>query len=381
MRKRILLRIVSDILTMKEENYTEKLQETRMLKLQKIMKNLPSACKDYIRSISTTTSELTRIAYAMDYEIFFDFACKEIPRFSQKKIFEFSDDDIASFTAKEFDIYIDYLKLYYKDDDISKDISKKYKNKESGIMRKLSSLRSLFGYLFRMERIPGNTAELVPLPKLPSKPILYMEDSEVETMMDIILNGTGLSDKQKDFNKINSIRDYAIVMLFLGTGMRISELIGINLDDLNLNINAVLITRKGGNSEILYFPDQVAKALSDYIELRSNLDIQDGHENALFLSLQRKRISARAVQNLVKKYATLAAPLKKRLSPHKLRSTYATNLYQNTGDIYLVADALGHSDVNTTRKHYAAMSDEHRRQAAEFINLPKIGTNNSNDTK
>lgn len=381
MRKRILLRIVSDILTMKEENYSEKLQETRMLKLQKIMKNLPSACKDYIRSISTTTSELTRIAYAMDYEIFFDFACKEIPRFSQKKIFEFSDDDIASFTAKEFDIYIDYLKLYYKDDDISKDISKKYKNKESGIMRKLSSLRSLFGYLFRMGRIPGNTAELVPLPKLPSKPILYMEDSEVETMMDIILNGTGLSDKQKDFNKINSIRDYAIVMLFLGTGMRISELIGINLDDLDLNINAVLITRKGGNSEILYFPDQVAKALSDYIELRSNLDIQDGHENALFLSLQRKRISARAVQNLVKKYATLAAPLKKRLSPHKLRSTYATNLYQNTGDIYLVADALGHSDVNTTRKHYAAMSDEHRRQAAEFINLPKIGTNNNNDTK
>ena len=381
MRKRILLRIVSDILTMKEENYTEKLQETRMLKLQKIIKNLPSACKDYIRSISTTTSELTRIAYAMDYEIFFDFACKEIPRFSQKKIYEFSDDDIASFTAKEFDIYIDYLKLYYKDDDISKDISKKYKNKESGIMRKLSSLRSLFGYLFRMGRIPGNTAELVPLPKLPSKPILYMEDSEVETMMDIILNGTGLSDKQKDFNKINSIRDYAIVMLFLGTGMRISELIGINLDDLDLNINAVLITRKGGNSEILYFPDQVAKALSDYIELRSNLDIQDGHENALFLSLQRKRISARAVQNLVKKYATLAAPLKKRLSPHKLRSTYATNLYQNTGDIYLVADALGHSDVNTTRKHYAAMSDEHRRQAAEFINLPKIGTNNNNDTK
>lgn len=381
MRKRILLRIVSGILTMKEENYTEKLQETRMLKLQKIMKNLPSACKDYIRSISTTTSELTRIAYAMDYEIFFDFACKEIPRFSQKKIFEFSDDDIASFTAKEFDIYIDYLKLYYKDDDISNDVSKKYKNKESGIMRKLSSLRSLFGYLFRMGRIPGNTAELVPLPKLPSKPILYMEDSEVETMIDIILNGTGLSDKQKDFNKINSIRDYAIVMLFLGTGMRISELIGINLDDLDLNINAVLITRKGGNSEILYFPDQVAKALSYYIELRSNLDIQDGHENALFLSLQRKRISARAVQNLVKKYATLAAPLKKRLSPHKLRSTYATNLYQNTGDIYLVADALGHSDVNTTRKHYAAMSDEHRRQAAEFINLPKIGTNNNNDTK
>lgn len=357
---------------MSDNSYSEELQEKRIIKLQKILKNLPIACRDYIRSISTTTSELTRIAYAMDYEIFFKFACKEIPRFSQKNIYDFSDDDIASFTSKEFDIFIDYLKLYFSNDGDSK----KYKNKESGIMRKLSSLRSLFGYLFRMERIPGNTAELVPLPKLPSKPILTMDEKEVKTMMDIILNGTGLSDKQKDFNKINSVRDYAIVMLFLGTGIRISELIGINLDDLDLNINAVLVTRKGGNSEIIYFPDQVAKALSDYIEIRNLIDVIEGHEDALFLSLQKKRISARAVQNMVKKYATLAAPLKKRLSPHKLRSTYATNLYQNTGDIYLVADALGHADVNTTRKHYAAMSDEHRRQAAQAINLPDLDKNN-----
>ncbi|MGI6004428.1 MAG: tyrosine-type recombinase/integrase, partial [Christensenellales bacterium] len=87
-----------------------------------------------------------------------------------------------------------------------------------------------------------------------------------------------------------------------------------------------------------------------------------------FLSLQKRRISVRAVQELVKKYASIAAPLKK-ISPHKLRSTYGTALYQQTGDIYLVADVLGHRDVNTTRKHYAAMNEDKRRLAARAITL------------
>ena len=93
-----------------------------------------------------------------------------------------------------------------------------------------------------------------------------------------------------------------------------------------------------------------------------------GSENALFLSMQRKRITARAVENLVKKYARIASPLKK-ITPHKLRSTYGTMLYQESGDIYLVADVLGHKDVNTTRKHYAAIQEERRRQATKYIKL------------
>ena len=96
----------------------------------------------------------------------------------------------------------------------------------------------------------------------------------------------------------------------------------------------------------------------------------EGHEGALFLSLQKKRITARAVENLVQKYAEVTTPLKK-ITPHKLRSTYGTMLYHETQDIYLVADVLGHKDVNTTRKHYAAQSEEHARMAAEKIKLRK----------
>ena len=86
------------------------------------------------------------------------------------------------------------------------------------------------------------------------------------------------------------------------------------------------------------------------------------------MSLQNKRISVRAVENLVKKYSKLVTNLKN-ITPHKLRSTYGTTLYQETGDIYLVADVLGHSDVNTTRKHYAALEDERRRRAAKVVKL------------
>ena len=105
-----------------------------------------------------------------------------------------------------------------------------------------------------------------------------------------------------------------------------------------------------------------------YLEERHEIEAFPGHEQALFLSLQRKRLSVRSVENLVKKYAQLVAPLKK-ITPHKLRSTYGTNLYRETGDIYLVADVLGHADVNTTKKHYAALEDERRRSARNAVTL------------
>ena len=186
-------------------------------------------------------------------------------------------------------------------------------------------------------------------------------------------SGEGLTARQQALNRRTARRDVAILLMFLGTGIRVSELVGINLSDIDFENNAFQVTRKGGNQTILYFPDQVGDALKRYLAERGEIEPLPGHEDALFLSLQKRRITQRAVENLVKKYAMVAAPLKKRLSPHKLRSTFGTNLYQETGDIYLVADVLGHSDVNTTRRHYAAMSEEHKRQAARRAVLPRTG--------
>ena len=159
-----------------------------------------------------------------------------------------------------------------------------------------------------------------------------------------------------------------MLSLFLGTGIRISECVGINIYDIDFENNAFTITRKGGNRVILYFGEEVASALSDYLVDRIKIKDLPENENALFLSLQKKRMNVRSVEKLVKKYSALAAPLK-RITPHKLRSTYGTNLYRETKDIYIVADVLGHKDVNTTKKHYAAISEDIRRDAANKVKL------------
>jgi integrase/recombinase XerC len=130
--------------------------------------------------------------------------------------------------------------------------------------------------------------------------------------------------------------------------------------------------RKGGNEMIVYFGEEVENALKTYMYTtrRTTLPLP-GHENALFLSTQRKRMGVQAIENMVKKYAREVTPNKK-ITPHKLRSTYGTSLYKETGDIYLVADVLGHKDVNTTKKHYAAIDEDRRRQAANIVKLREV---------
>ena len=231
-------------------------------------------------------------------------------------------------------------------------------------MRKLSSLRSFFKYMYAGGRVPGNVAELVALPKRHDKAIIRLEIDEVVRLLDAVESGEALSERQQKYHALTRARDLAMLTLFLGTGIRVSECVGLDIDDFDFEQNAFVITRKGGDETILYLSDEVADALQNYLKKRLKADPLPGHERAFFLSLQRRRITQRAVENLVRKYAQIAAPLKRKISPHKLRSTFGTNLYRETGDIYLVADVLGHADVNTTRRHYAAIPEDRRREAA-----------------
>ncbi|MDD4157395.1 MAG: tyrosine-type recombinase/integrase, partial [Candidatus Cloacimonetes bacterium] len=234
--------------------------------------------------------------------------------------------------------------------------------------RKLSSLRSFFKYLYKKDFINSNEISKVDMPKIHDKEIIRLEVDEVVKVLNEIEEPTNLTKRQKAFNKGTYIRDLAMMSLFLGTGIRISECVGLDIDDIDFEINGFKITRKGGNKVILYFSDEVAVALKDYMKERLFKKDVDENEKALFLSLQKKRISPRAVENLVKKYSKSAIPLKS-ISPHKLRSTYGTNLYRETKDIYIVANVLGHKDVNTTKKHYAAISEDMRRSVIEKVKL------------
>ena len=342
--------------------YAEDRAKELQLLTRAALRELPDVCFDFINAIDSTTQPLTRYAYVCDLKLFFGFLVNELPKFAEKTPQTLTVADLASVSSRDIYMYLDFLGLYVKDD-------VEFSNQDMGKMRKLSSLRSFYKFLYKNGYIESDPAALVDMPKRHAKPIIRLEIDEVAHMLDLVESGEMLSERQKKYNEHTRARDLAILTLFLGTGIRVSELVGINIDDLDFSINGFLVTRKGGSQAILYFPDEVAQVLKDYLKLRREITPQPSHEDALFLSLQNRRISVRAVQLMVKKYASLAAPLKKHLSPHKLRSTFGTNLYHETGDIYLVADVLGHSDVNTTRRHYAAMSDDRRRMAAQRVHL------------
>ena len=351
-------------------HYREEVDAKRILQIREITRNLPQACSDFIRSIAISTSTLTRLAYAIDLNTFFTFLHEERIEFSEKPLRLMNDDDLEKLTRNDIIAYTEYLTYYLKNADDDSVPNKVFVNHELAIKRKLCSVRSLYDYLFKNQRISSNVTELVPLPKIHEKPIIRLSKEEMVRMLEQAQSGDQLTRQQQKFQRITAKRDYAILSLFLGTGIRVSECVGLNIADVDLENNAFIVTRKGGNQVVLYFPPEVAEALADYIQERNGTETVPGHEEALFLSLQRRRITQRAVQNLVKKYAAVAAPLKTKISPHKLRSTYATNLYNETGDIYLVADVLGHTSVDTTRKHYADMTDARRRMAAEHVHLP-----------
>ena len=350
--------------------YREEIDAKRVLQIRSMLRELPQSCGDFIRSIAVTTSTFTRLAYTIDLKTFFHFLHEERLSFSQKPVILLTDTDLGLLNRNDLTAYTEYLTYYFKNPENDSEPNKIYINHDLSIKRKLCSVRSFYDYLFKAQRISSNVTELVPLPKVHEKPIIRLSRAEMEKILNQAQSGDSLSDGQKKYQKLTAHRDYAILSLFLGTGMRVSECIGINLSDVDFENNAVLVTRKGGNQVVLYYPPEVAEALAEYLEERLKIEALPGHEQAFFLSLQRRRITQRAVQKLVKKYAMVAAPLKPKISPHKLRSTYATNLYQETGDIYLVADVLGHTSVDTTRKHYADMTDARRKMAAEHVHLP-----------
>ena len=346
----------------KKVTYHEQTDVENTLRLRDVLKTLPPFCRDFFRAIEPRTTTKTRISYAYDIRIFFQFLLEQNPAFRDWSIDAFTVDVLDQLTAVDLEEYEEYLKVYQAGD-------KTETNGERGLKRKMSSLRSFYAYYFKREMIHTNPTVLVDVPKIHQKSIIRLEADEVALLLDYIEHGgDDLTGQKKVYYEKTKDRDLGLVTLLLGTGVRVSECVGLDIEDVDFKNNGIKVTRKGGNEMVVYFGPEVEKALKNYLEVRKNIIPVEGHEHALFYSTQRKRIGVQAVENLVKKYARQVTTTKK-ITPHKLRSTYGTALYQETGDIYLVADVLGHKDVNTTKKHYAALDDSRRRQAATAVKL------------
>lgn len=319
-----------------------------MAKRDEILSTMPNYVRNYIRSIRNRTSPRTQYEYLKDIQTLMEYE-KDV-----LSIDTLSLTDISKLRKQDFEEYLEYLERYEKN-------GKTVTNGRTSIKRKLSSLRHFFSYLFENNYIPSDEIRKVEIPKLHKKDIIHLDEDEATDLLDNVEKGHKLTKKEQDYHAKQSIRDLAIIYLLLSSGIRVSECAELDLDDVDMKNCCIHIIRKGGNEATVYFSDEAAEYLQQYIEQRTNMKDVDENEKALFLSSRKTRMGVRAIEIMVKKYAKRSVPTKK-ITPHKLRATYATNLYKETGDIYLVAETLGHNDVTTTKEHYADMSEEHKRE-------------------
>lgn len=347
------------------QTYHQSTSNQNTVKLRELLKTMPSFCRDYFRGIEPTTTAKTRIGYGYDIRTFFRFLLSENPSFKNAQMTDICLSDLDQLQPVDIEEYLEYLKYYTYDGQV-------FTNDERGIKRKFASLRSFFLYYQKRDLLRHNPTVVVDMPKLHDREIIRLDVDEVSDLLELVEHGGDhLSGMKKVYYEKNKQRNIAIFTLFLGTGIRVSECVGLDIEDVDFKNNRIRIIRKGGKEEYVYFGEEVANALKSYItEERVHVKPREGHEHALFYSIQKRRISVQAIENLVNEYTSQITSFK-HITPHKLRSTYGTALYQQTGDIYLVAEVLGHNDVNTTRKHYAAMDDEQKRSAADAVTLHK----------
>ncbi len=341
-----------------DSEYNRRLHIKRLEKLHMLEDQLPVYCLSFLDDKELTSQINTVISYAYDLITFFEFLKEKNPILKNTESIKDINieilDELSFEDINEFQRYLTF-----------NNGENKHLNKEKGIARRMSAVRGFYEFMCIHHFLKNNpTIGAAKRKKSPKKDIIRMNSDEVNTLMDTVINTElKVSDRQKSFLEKTNLRDTAIFTLLLNTGIRVSECVGLDIDDLNFEENSFSVVRKGGNTQILYFNRTTAEALKEYIQDERPLLIPNDEEKALFLSLRKQRITVRSVQVLVKKFTKVAVPGKK-LTPHKMRSTYGTALYKETGDIRLVADVLGHKDINTTAKHYAAIEDEHRRRAA-----------------
>lgn len=351
--------------TSNRQTYYQSSNEKNVTKLREILEEFPRFTKDFFRGIEPSTSINTRVGYAYDLRTFFRFLLATNPTLKEQKIDVIDLHILNALEPVDIEEYLEYLKYYTFE-------GKNYSNDERGIHRKLASLRKFYLYYQKRNLITNNPTIVVDMPKLHDREIVRLDSGEVAELLDLVEHaGEHLVGRKKAFFEKNKLRNLAIFTLFLGTGIRVSECVGLDMEDVDFRENRIRIMRKGGKEEYVYFGEEVRTALTNYIDIsRANIRPQPGHEHALFYSIQRRRISVQAIENMVGEYASQITNFK-HITPHKLRSTYGTSLYRETGDIYLVAEVLGHNDVNTTRKHYAALDDDKKRSAATAVTLRK----------
>lgn len=325
------------------------------------LKTLPDYVDKFIKDISFTTEPKSRLGYVRDIRLFLEYVCQEYTESPCREPMDVSLDIISNLNLEFLTNFQHYLSTYQKNGIVRS-------NENVSICRKLSAIKGLYSFLYKSDLIKENLTQKIKTPKVPKKSIITMNNSETRRFLNEVENGNeNLSEKSLSYHEKQKIRDITLMEVLLGTGMRVSECVGLNIEDIDFKECSFHIIRKGNKEDYVFFSDDIRNLLLDYLEYRESITPLAGHEKALFLSSQRKRIGVRTVEKLVEKYAKRIGT-NKNITPHKLRSTFGTALYEETGDLYIVGAALGHENIQTTKDRYADMKKSQKAKYRDSVN-------------
>ncbi|MGE4282835.1 MAG: tyrosine-type recombinase/integrase [Clostridia bacterium] len=352
--------------------------------LRDYLSSLPDFVFDFVRVYYNGESINTQLAYCIDIKIFFNYLLSISKNPNIDNIEDFTPSLLNEITLEDFSWYQVYLEKY---DLITHDVNgnaikRTITNSPKGIARKLSTLRSLFRYLYKNDKIQANITEKLDLPNVKHKIKRPLSSRDTINLIDVLYNGEKyLKDRNQALYISRKQRDIAMFITLLGTGIRISELINLNISDIDFEDQNFIVTRKGGNQEVVFMPIQVENELFTYINQRKWILAADNNsKDALFLSNRKTRITVSAVEKQFKQYCILAGiDNPDKMTIHALRRTFACNMLEDGIDIKMVADLLGHANIEVTHRFYAQYTAKAKKSVMRNFTVLKNDLNNKND--
>lgn len=336
------------IMSVEYKKETEAIDTEKTLQLLNDV--LPDFCRIYYNEREIRLSPKTQYDYACKMKIFLEYLHNNNSYFAKKTIKEITIDDMAKLTQEDFTEFVSWL---LKQNAVRSSEKIKRKNSKSTAENYLASLSSYMAFLAKKKFIPQNPLYGIDREKKKTKPIIYLREDDRTDFVNTVNTGTGLSNRQKAAWERNNLRDTCMMMILLDTGIRVSELVGLDIYDVDLKHFKLSVQRKGDKPDNVYYSDTVADILIEYLALRKQLYQPADDEYALFLvgigKYKGTRISVRSVELMVKKFARAAGVSDwHKITPHKLRSTYAMAMLKATGNQAIVQEQLGHENVATT---------------------------------
>jgi integrase/recombinase XerC len=338
--------------------------------LTNYLSELPDFVFSYIQNYYDGESVNTQIGYCIDIRVFLKYL--NLFRFKEiEKLEDFTAEHLNQVTVEDFINFKAYLREYTVETQNSegKPVKRTIHNSNYGINRKLSAVRGLFTYLYKIDKISQNVTDKVDFATINQKIKKPLTTQETIRIIDVIYNGERyFTGRDLTEYKNRKQRDIAIFMTYLGTGIRVSELINLNISDVCFETSSFIVTRKGGDEQEIFMPPQVENELFQYMQERIKLHAKD--EEALFISRLGTRMTVGGVEKLLKKYCFAANITNKdKTRPHALRRTFACNLLEDGVDIKMVAELMGHKNIEVTHKYYAQYNSKARKEVMQAVTI------------